>query len=169
MSRRGTLAAAAAASLLLVTGCAATEGSADVAGTEDRVSVVTAFYPFQFVAERVAGPHAQVSSLTTPGSEPHDLELTPRQVASLAEADLVVYERSFQPAVDEAVAQSGTERALDTTTVVPLQPRGTAEVDEEHADEDKAHDEEAHGDEAPGDEAHGDEAHAEEAHDEEGL
>ena len=33
------------------------------------------------------------------------IRLTPQQVASLSEADLVVYEKSFQPAVDEAVAQ----------------------------------------------------------------
>ena len=93
-------------------------------GTSDAASlnIVAAFYPFQFIAERVAGDHAIVTSLTGPGAEPHDLELTPSQVASLAEADLVVYEKSFQAAVDEAVAQSGNPNVLDTATVVPLQP-----------------------------------------------
>ena len=50
------------------------------------------------------------------------MELTPRQVADISGADLVIFEKGFQPAVDEAVAQSGTDNALDTTTVVPLQP-----------------------------------------------
>jgi zinc transport system substrate-binding protein len=88
--------------------------------------IVVAFYPFQFVAERVAGNHAEVTSLTAPGAEPHDLELTPRQVGSIAEADLVVYERTFQPAVDEAVAQAGRDpqNVLDTSTVVPLEDHG---------------------------------------------
>ena len=37
-------------------------------------------------------------------------------------ADLVIYEKSFQAAVDEAVAQSGNDNVLDTATVVPLMP-----------------------------------------------
>ena len=63
-----------------------------------------------------------MTSLTAPGAEPHDLELTPKQVASVSEASLVIYEKSFQAAVDEAVAQSGNPNVLDTATVVPLVP-----------------------------------------------
>lgn len=85
-----------------------------------QLSVVVAFYPFQFIAERVAGPYAAVQNLTYPGEEPHDLELTAQQVVAVTDADLVVYERSFQPAVDEAVAETGNPHVLDTTTVVPL-------------------------------------------------
>ena len=40
-----------------------------------------AFYPLQFAAERVGGDHVQVTTLTKPGAEPHDLELTPKAVA----------------------------------------------------------------------------------------
>jgi zinc transport system substrate-binding protein len=72
----------------------------------------------------VAGSHAEVTNLTKPGAEPHDLELTPRQVASVGDADLVVYEKSFQAAVDEAVQQSGNDHVLDTSTVVPLEDHG---------------------------------------------
>jgi len=61
-------------------------------------------------------------NLTHPGAEPHDLELTPRQVASLTTATLVIYERGFQPAVDEAVVQSENRQVIDTTTIVPLRP-----------------------------------------------
>ncbi len=108
--------------VVALVGCTAT--SADSAHRAGRLSIVTAFYPLQFVTERVAGAHADVINLTKPGAEPHDLELTPRQVASVGDADLVVYERSFQAAVDEAVAQSGNTQVLDTTTVVPLQDHG---------------------------------------------
>jgi zinc transport system substrate-binding protein len=134
----------ASSALLLTAGCgggAAGTGAAD--GQPGQLDVVAAFYPFQFVAERVAGPHATVTSLTTPGAEPHDLELTPRQVASVSTADLVVYERSFQAAVDEAVEQSGNEHVLDTATVVPLQPLAAAE--HEHEGEEHAEDEHEHG------------------------
>jgi len=121
-------------------GSAGSAGSADSAGSgrpgaggPDRLSVVVAFYPLQFLAEQVAGDRAEVSSLTEPGAEPHDVELAPRQVASIGEADLVVYERGFQPAVDEAVQQSGNPSAFDITTAVPLQHLGTPTKDGEPA------------------------------------
>jgi len=56
----------------------------------------------QFATARITGNLAQVSSLTKPGAEPHDLELSPRDVARIADADLVVYVSGFQPAVDDA-------------------------------------------------------------------
>lgn len=121
-----------ASSLLLAAACgSAGTGTAAGDAQPGQLKIVTAFYPFQFITERVAGSHAVVSSLTQPGAEPHDLELTPRQVADLSTADFVVYEKSFQAAVDEAVAQSGNAHVLDTTSVVPLQPLASGEHDHE--------------------------------------
>ncbi|MDP8908619.1 MAG: metal ABC transporter substrate-binding protein, partial [Chloroflexota bacterium] len=74
-------------------------------GRDDTVQIVTGFYPLQWVSEQVAGSRAEVTNLTRPGGEPHDLELGPREVARIGEADLVVYLAGFQPAVDEAVQQ----------------------------------------------------------------
>jgi zinc transport system substrate-binding protein len=130
----GRLAALLAVPALLVaTGCGgATPATGSAVEQSGQLSIVTAFYPFAFVAERVAGRYAAVTSLTQPGAEPHDVELTPRQVGSLSSADLVVYEKSFQPAVDQAVDQSGAPDVLDTATVVPLEPLATP--DEGHED-----------------------------------
>src|SRR6478735_3426545 len=135
-------------SLLLTAACG---GSGEPSAQPGQLRIVTAFYPLQFVAERVAGDHGVVTSLTQPGAEPHDVELTPRQVASVTDGDAVVYIKGFQPAVDEAVAQSGNEHVLDTTSVVPLQTEA-----EEHADD------------SPTDQTSGDE-HAGEGHDHGGL
>jgi zinc transport system substrate-binding protein len=107
--------------MFAATGCASA-GPASSTTSRDELAIVTAFYPLQFVAQRVAGAHAAVSNLTQPGAEPHDLELTPRQVASLTTASLVIYETGFQPAVDEAVAQSENQQVIDVTTIVPLRP-----------------------------------------------
>jgi len=136
---------------LLLTGCSALGGSDDE-GSRPRVAA--AFYPYAYVAERVAGDHATVINLTTPGVEPHDLELTPRQVVDISEADLLVYEEGFQPAVDEAVDQSAEGTTLNVTDVVPLQDTGAPSeaegheaeaggADESHADEGHADGEEA--------------------------
>jgi zinc transport system substrate-binding protein len=123
--------------LVALASCAsAGPASTTPTATRGLLTVATAFYPLQFVAERVAGVHATVASLTQPGAEPHDLELTPGQVASLSTASLVLYEKGFQPAVDEAVAQSGNSAVLDTTTVVPLRPATTG--DEHHAADEHA-------------------------------
>jgi zinc transport system substrate-binding protein len=85
-----------------------------------RLDVLVSFYPLQYVAEQVGGDQVTVSNLTHPGSEPHDLELTAKQVASLATADLVIYEKGFQAAVDTAVAEQKPSRVLDAAALVPL-------------------------------------------------
>ncbi|WP_431885904.1 metal ABC transporter substrate-binding protein [Micromonospora wenchangensis] len=132
----------AATALLALTGLTAcsTEG----AGADpDRVDVVAAFYPLQFVAERVGGDAVTVTNLAKPGAEPHDLELNPRQVGQVSEAELVFYLKGFQPAVDEAVAQNAADRALDVTTVAPL--RDATAGGHEHEGEDGHAEEESGG------------------------
>ena len=131
-----------AAAALLLAGCGPAPDPAATSADAAKLDIVAAAYPFQFVAERVAGEHGRVTSLTQPGAEPHDLELTPQQTAEVIEADLVVYEKTFQAAVDDAVAQSGKDNVLDTTTVVPLQDLGTAH---EHEGEEPGAEEHAEG------------------------
>ncbi|MFZ4516220.1 MAG: metal ABC transporter substrate-binding protein [Acidimicrobiia bacterium] len=66
------------------------------------VPVLTTVYPAQFVAERLTG--TAVANLTPAGAEPHDLELSPRQVEQVLDADLVLaWSTGFQPAVDDAL------------------------------------------------------------------
>ncbi|HEU4425571.1 MAG TPA: metal ABC transporter substrate-binding protein [Pilimelia sp.] len=84
------------------------------------VDVVAAFYPLQFVAERVGGDAVRVTNLAKPGAEPHDLELNPAQVGQIADATLVAYLKGFQPAVDEAVAQEAEDASFDAAAAVPL-------------------------------------------------
>jgi len=71
-------------------------------------TIVAAFYPLAFAAEQVAGPGAEVVNLTPPGAEPHDLELSPRDVGRVRDAALAVYAGDgFQPAVQQAVEGRG--------------------------------------------------------------
>jgi zinc transport system substrate-binding protein len=126
--------------LVVAAGCTAAGSAGNRhAGQQGQLAIVTAFYPLQFIAERVVGEHATVANLTQPGAEPHDLELTPRQVASLTTANLVIYEKGFQPAVDEAVLQSENREVIDTTTIVPLRPLAASDDDLGHG-EGVAHD-----------------------------
>lgn len=104
----------------IVAGSLAGCGSTDAgSGSDGALHVEAAFYPLEWVAEQVGGDLVSVSGLTEPGSEPHDLELTPTRVAALADADVVVYLSGFQPAVDAAVADVDA-RAFDVADVARL-------------------------------------------------
>jgi zinc transport system substrate-binding protein len=127
------LAAVASVNMFLLAACS------DDDAADDRPQVIASFYPFAYVAEQVGGELIQVDNLTQPGSEPHDLELTPRQVADLAQASLIIFEHGFQPAVDDGVEQAGLadQASLDVADVVTLVPA------EEHAEaEGDGHEEE---------------------------
>src|SRR3954466_13779654 len=111
----------AAVAILAIPVLASCGGASDgAARTGDGVSVVTSFYPLQYVAQRIAGGHAHVVNLTQPGREPHDLELTVRQTAAIADSDVVVYEKGFQPDIDDAIDQNGPEHVLDAASVADL-------------------------------------------------
>jgi zinc transport system substrate-binding protein len=97
-------------------------GCADPGPQTGSPTVAAAFYPLAFVAQRVAADHAEVVNLTSPGGEPHDLELTVNEAVTVADAALVVYLRGFQPSVDETVDTAAEGRVLDAGTVVDLQP-----------------------------------------------
>jgi zinc transport system substrate-binding protein len=115
----GVVVAGLAGSLLA--GCG---GGASVGG--EGTSVVATFYPFAYVADRVAGEHADVTNLTGSGAEPHDLELTPQQVAAVAAADVTLYEEGFQPAVDDAVQENAEGSVLEVTEAVGHSKRDNA-------------------------------------------
>lgn len=135
MTRRIIRTAAATAVLATtLAACSGTGSSDGDAGSPDAAGgeVLASFYPLQYVAERVGGDRVQVDSLTPPGAEPHDLELAPADVARLGEASVVVYLSGFQPAVDDALAQTSPEHLVDAATHAEL--AGT----DDHADEESA-------------------------------
>jgi zinc transport system substrate-binding protein len=86
--------------------------------------VVASFYPLAYAAQRVGGNRVDVANLTPAGAEPHDLELTPKQIDQLLDADLVLdLGRNFQPAVEQAAEQRDgpTIKLLD---VLPIKTGG---------------------------------------------
>ena len=118
------------------------DGTAADDGGDDGLQLVASFYPLEYLLDRVAGDHATVSTLTAPGVDPHEVELSPRSVGSLGSADLVVYESGMQPAVDDAVAQQAADHSFDVAPAADLLPFD----EEDPGDHALAHDDE--GDEA---------------------
>jgi zinc transport system substrate-binding protein len=96
------------AAVLAVSALAACGGGNDTAS--DRSSVLASFYPLEYAAKLVGDGVVEVTNLTPPGAEPHDVELTPRDVARVQDADVVLYlDAGFQPAVDDAVKAANGE------------------------------------------------------------
>jgi zinc transport system substrate-binding protein len=92
---------------LFAVGSAACGGASDESGA---THLVASFYPLAFAAEQIGGDGVDVTNLTPAGAEPHDLELTPREVEEILDADLVLYVgEGFQPAVEEVAAESSGE------------------------------------------------------------
>lgn len=128
------LAATAAVGALLLTACGSSgAGSSDAKSASGKVGVVASFYPMQYLAERIGGDQVKVSDLTPAGTEPHDLELTAKQVGAVQKADVVLYLKGLQPTVDKAVAQSHSKHVVDAAAISPLADHhldeGTEETD----------------------------------------
>jgi zinc transport system substrate-binding protein len=118
--------------LVLATATTLAPGCSERVGGDQRdlVSVVASFYPLSFAAERIGGDCVSVTNLTPPGVEPHDLELTPDAVESIATADVVLYlGGGFQPAVEDAVGNAGGQ-AIDVLSMVSTAPAEGEQAEE---------------------------------------
>ncbi|MER6995100.1 metal ABC transporter substrate-binding protein [Streptomyces sp. NPDC000410] len=140
-----TIAGAAALSLVTLSACSGASDATNGEKSGGKLDVVASFYPMQYLAEQIGGDHVAVTTLTKPGVEPHDLELKPRQASELRRADVVLYLKGLQPAVDKAIDQAGVENTVDAATLTKLEDHAAHEGEspEEHAD----HEGEEHGEE----------------------
>lgn len=128
-----TLAAVLASLVLAACGDGAA-GRDPSAGAALRVAV--SIYPLAEAAERVGGERVDVDDLTPPGAEPHDIELSSRQVDLLLDADAVLYlGRGFQPGIEELVGRAPGE-ALDVLEGMDLRGAGSDDHEEHDGPED---------------------------------
>ncbi|MDL5201478.1 metal ABC transporter substrate-binding protein [Streptomyces sp. ALI-76-A] len=123
--------AVAAATVLGLGTLSACSSDSEAAGNTDKFDVVASFYPMAFLAEQIGGEHVNVTSLTEPGQEPHDLEISAQQTARLQESDAVLYLKDLQPAVDKAVAQADVKNKIDAATLTELEDHGSVEHEHE--------------------------------------
>ena len=142
VARRVLSAAAAAALGLSLTACSAlsTESSEpsgsdapkDASGT---LSVAVSFYPIQYLAETIGGDHVSVTSLTPTNVEPHDYDLSGKEVISTLEgSSLVAYVAGFQPSLDKAVTQISGPTVVDLSGEVDLRHHEGVEDEDEHGE-----------------------------------
>jgi len=165
MSKRILAAACAAATALALSACSPSASTGGKTSKDGTLTVMASFYPLKYLAEKVGGEHVTVTSLTPDGAEPHDLELSPKMVDSLASADAVVYLAGFQGAVDEAVEQHAPKTVIDVSPAAQLV---AIDSTSNHPGEDEDTDEAQSGEAQSGEAAdHDHEGHEHEGHDHE--
>lgn len=131
-SRRASLASAVAVALVL-SGCGAPRESE----TGGKLTVATSTSVWGSVVQAVGGDAVEVESIVSdPGADPHSHEATPRDAATIHEADLVLYNGG---GYDEFVHQ-----ILATAPDKPVVRAVPDDSDHEHGDHEHGDDE--HGD-----------------------
>jgi zinc transport system substrate-binding protein len=106
--------------VLLVTGLLSLSGCGGSDGDLPNPTIVASFYPLAWAAERIG--QFPVVNLTPPGAEPHDVELSPRDVETVRDAVYVLYvDSGFQPAVEDAV-KSRSRDSLDVLGAAESDP-----------------------------------------------
>ena len=107
--------------VFLLTAC----GASVQAGPD---TVVASFYPLAFAAAELA-PGVPVKNLTPPGAEPHDLELSPIDAATIRDARLVLLlGHGFQPQIEDAAGTGDNVVRLLDNPGLDLLPSGDPHV-----------------------------------------
>jgi zinc transport system substrate-binding protein len=103
-------------------------GSAGASGSGQE-TVVAAFYPLAYAAEQIGGDSVDVKNLTPPGAEPHDLEVSPKDVAEVKNADLILLlGHGFQPQLEDAAGNADNVELLLDTPGLDLHSNGDPHV-----------------------------------------
>lgn len=144
---------AAATGVLALTFSAAACGSSTTSegSSSGKIKVATSFYPVNYLVQSVGGSHVEANSVTPANVEPHDFELSPKDVTKLSGAKMVVYVAGFQSSLDDAVKQVSGPTVVNLASSVKL---------EKHADHDgDDHDHEAAASSSATEAAHDDHDH----------
>ena len=144
---------AAATGVLALTFSAAACGSSTSSegSSSGKIKVATSFYPVNYLVQSVGGSHVEANSVTPANVEPHDFELSPKDVTKLSSAKMVVYVAGFQSSLDDAVKQVSGPTVVNLASSVKL---------EKHADHDgDDHDHEAAASSSATEAAHDDHDH----------
>lgn len=77
--------------VIVLTGCSLQSPS------DEKISVVTSFYPIEFLVDQIAKSQVHLSNLVPAAAEPHDYELTPQDVNTIATSDALIVNGVIEP------------------------------------------------------------------------
>lgn len=159
------LAAALLAIVAALSGC----GQTRTALVDDKVNVVTTFYPLYEFASRIGGEKANVINLVPAGVEPHDWSPKSRDLKHMTQSQLFVYNGAgFEGWVGDFLgslsANSGLTVVEASAGVELIRSDDHDDHDHDHAHDDHDHDGYEHEEDGHDDHAHDDHGHDDHAH-----
>jgi zinc transport system substrate-binding protein len=124
------------------------------------INVVVSLHPHFDLVRQLTGDAAVVTRVLPIGASPHTFDPTPRDVARIADADLVIFNGGIDEWLLDLVAASGTDaEVFELLEELEFEPVSG----ELHGHDEAAHDDDAHDD---GHDDHGGAEQGEHAHDE---
>jgi len=113
-SHRLSAAALAAASALLLAGCAS--GAGESASDDGRIDVVASTNVYGQLASEIAGDFVDVTSIITSNAQdPHSFQASAQDQLAIADADLVIENGGgYDPFIDGLIESSGTDAKVLT-------------------------------------------------------
>lgn len=124
-------------SMLFFYGCKKEEGEKP---QNAKLVIITSVYPMYDFAHKIAGMHAEVTNIIPAGTEPHDWEPSPQDIAMLEKADVFIYNGAGLEHWVESVLKSVKNKKL----VVIEASDGIALLkghdEEDHDEDDDDHD-----------------------------
>lgn len=133
---------ASLAALAFVAASVSSCSTASSNSSDERIVVAASLFPIAEIVTRVGGDLVEVVTLTPPGSDAHDVELTAKQIEKLGNSDVVFYfGDDFQPGAQKAIESLDTAKVVDLFDDVELldavlahdDDQGDSEEDGEHS------------------------------------
>lgn len=79
------------ATLGLLVGCNSTKNGKKTSENQEKLSIVTTFYPIYDFTKNIVGNEGEVKLMIPSGTEPHDFEPSAKDIAKIEDADIFVY------------------------------------------------------------------------------
>ncbi|RXZ80817.1 zinc ABC transporter substrate-binding protein [Paenibacillaceae bacterium] len=136
-----------------------TSADKETASDGKKLKIVTTIYPMLEFSRQVAGDYADVVGLIPAGTEPHDWEPSPKDIAQIKEADVFIYNGIVEEWVEKALDSAKNDRRVVVEASRNLELMEGNAHSHDHDGEDHDHD---HGSE---DHDHGSEDHDHESDD----
>ncbi|WP_141432959.1 metal ABC transporter substrate-binding protein [Bacillus sp. 03113] len=137
----GALVTALALSTAIV-GCSKQDDSKSNNKQDESLKVVTTFYPMYDFAKNVVGSNGKVDILVPAGTEPHDFEPSPKDIAKIENADVFVYNSdSMETWVPKVLKSLDNKKikVVEASKDISLMEGTTEEEDDEHTDKEQEH------------------------------
>ncbi|WAW14879.1 metal ABC transporter substrate-binding protein [Peptostreptococcus equinus] len=150
-------------SAIALSGCSSNNTSGDVKNTRksgEKIKVYTSFYPMYDFAKKIGGDKIEVKNLVPAGTEPHDWEPSPQDLAKIGESDVFIYSGAGMEAWADKVSDNVKNNKLVQVEASKGISLLKSEEDHDH-DHDDAKDKDDH---EKGDKDHNDHEKDEDKH-----